>query len=142
MAIKKIRERMHNGGTSGTEADFDIIHYETSEDIIIGQVQQLGEIGYRKYPGGLIEQWGTHYFDEKHAEGIIGVTIELPVTFPKKLVNVQVSLAHEGEPDKVVMSDITVASDANTTAQIGIRAVKNGDFKTGDVRCDYRVLGY
>ena len=35
MAIKKVRERVHNGGTTGTEADWDIIYMETSSDVSI-----------------------------------------------------------------------------------------------------------
>ena len=59
MAIKKVRERIHNGGTTGTEADYDVIYYETSEDLIVGQKQSLDASGYRIMPGDLIMQWGT-----------------------------------------------------------------------------------
>lgn len=59
MAIKKVRERIHNGGTTGTEADYDVIYYETSEDLLVGQIQALNNSGYRILPGGLILQWGS-----------------------------------------------------------------------------------
>ena len=59
MAVKKVRERVHNGGTTGTEADWDTIYKETSEDLVIGQIQALNNSGYRILPGGLILQWGS-----------------------------------------------------------------------------------
>lgn len=54
----KVRERVYNGGGTGTEVDYDVLHYETSEDLIVGQVENLAETGYKKLPGGLILQWG------------------------------------------------------------------------------------
>lgn len=81
MAIKKVRERMHNGGTTGTAADFDIIHYETSEDLIVGQVQQLGDTGYRVLSGGLVLIWGSVVIQNSNYEA--ETTITLPVRVKK-----------------------------------------------------------
>lgn len=142
MAVKKVRERVHNGGTTGTEADWDTIYKETSEDLLVGQIQSLASSGYKKHPGGLIEQWGTHDFSTGHKDGVIGVTIKLPITFPTKILNVQVTLSHFSEAEKSTITDLSVAGDANTLSQIAIRAIKNGSYLSGHVKCDYRVLGY
>ena len=82
MAIKKVRERVHNGGTTGTEADYDVLHYETSEDLIVGQVENLVETGYKKLPGGLILQWGRVQ-PSSNQSGDASQQVTLPVTFPK-----------------------------------------------------------
>lgn len=81
MAIKKVRERVHNGGTTGTEADYDVIHYETSEDLIVGQVQQLGDTGYRVLSGGLVLIWGSVVIQNGAYE--VETTVKLPITVKK-----------------------------------------------------------
>ncbi|WP_195245038.1 gp53-like domain-containing protein [Clostridium celatum] len=85
MAIKKVRERFHNGGTTGTEADYDVLHYETSEDLIVNQVQQLTETGYRKLPGGMILQWGKVQPTSSSA-GEASQQVILPIQFPSTCV--------------------------------------------------------
>ena len=82
MAIQKVRERVHNGGTTGTEADWDIIYMETSEDVLVGQVENLAETGYKKLPGGLILQWGRVQ-PSSNQSGEASQQVTLPVTFPK-----------------------------------------------------------
>lgn len=71
----KVRERVYNGGGTGTEVDYDVLHYETSEDLIVGQVQNLGTTGFKKHPGGLIEQWGRVQANNA------GITVIFPVQF-------------------------------------------------------------
>ena len=78
MAIKKVRERIHNGGTTGTEADYDVIHYETSEDLLVGQVQEFGDTGYRVLSGGLILIWGSVVI--QNTGYVVETTVKLPVT--------------------------------------------------------------
>ena len=78
MAIKKVRERIHNGGTTGTEADYDVIYYETSEDLLVGQVQEFGDTGYRVLSGGLILIWGSVVII--NGSSVAQTTIKLPVT--------------------------------------------------------------
>ena len=78
MAIKKVRERIHNGGTTGTEADYDVIHYETSEDLLVGQVQEFGDTGYRVLSGGLILIWGSVVI--QNTGYVVETTVKLPIT--------------------------------------------------------------
>lgn len=86
MAIKKVRERVHNGGTTDTEADWDIIHTETSEDMLVSQIQSLSKSGYRTLPGGLTLQWGL-------VDGISNAwkRITYPVSFKSTAVNIQMT---------------------------------------------------
>ena len=85
MAIIKSRERVHNGGTSKTESDWDIIYKETSEDLIVGQVQSLNKTGYRKFPGGIIEQWGEVEITVP-VRGMGSANIIFPIVFPNACV--------------------------------------------------------
>ena len=78
MAIKKVRERIHNGGTTGTEADYDVIHYETSEDLLVGQIQEFGDTGYRVLSGGLILIWGSVVI--QNTGYVVETTVKLPIT--------------------------------------------------------------
>ena len=78
MAIKKVRERIHNGGTTGTEADYDVIYYETSEDLLVGQVQEFGDTGYRVLSGGLILIWGSVVIQD--GGYVVEKTVKLPIT--------------------------------------------------------------
>ena len=106
MAIKKVRERFHNGGTTGTEADYDVLHYETSEDMIIGQVQNLATTGYRTLPGGLIMQWGI-------VEGVTNSwkTVRFPIEFPKASISVQLQeLNNTGGATQTYLQDAYVGN--------------------------------
>lgn len=101
MAIKKVRERVHNGGTTGTEADYDAIYYETSEDLIVGQVQQLSTTGYRMYSGGIIEQWGEVEITIP-VRGLGTANIIFPIEFPNKCIH--------------ATANVTKKTDTNSTS--------------------------
>lgn len=90
MAIKKVREMVHNGGTTGTESDYDTIYRETTEDMIVGQMQLLDENGWKLQPGGMIEQWGIAeiYLLNQSSKTI---TITLPIKFTKKAFGIKPS---------------------------------------------------
>ena len=106
MAVKKVRERVHNGGTTGTENDWDTIYTETSEDVIVGQVQLLGTTGYRVHPGGMIEQWGV-------VDGVTNAwkTVKFPIEFPSKSVSVALTeLASTGGATQTFLQDTYVNS--------------------------------
>lgn len=105
MGIKKLRERVHNGGTTGTESDWDTYYYETSEDMVVGQVESLQENGYRQLSGGLILQWGTAVISNSNhsVEG----TITLPVEV-NKVLNITVSCHDMG--NRAVVSTYNLTS--------------------------------
>ncbi|MDU6297211.1 hypothetical protein, partial [Clostridium celatum] len=67
-----------------TANGYDTYHLETSEDMIVGQVQNLATTGYRTLPGGLIMQWGI-------VEGVTNSwkTVRFPIEFPKASISVQ-----------------------------------------------------
>lgn len=69
MTIKKAQYNVK------TENGFDTYHFETSEDMLVGQVQNLGTTGFKKHPGGLIEQWGRVQANNA------GITVIFPVQF-------------------------------------------------------------
>ncbi|MBP3906955.1 MAG: hypothetical protein J6D12_07560 [Peptostreptococcaceae bacterium] len=114
MAIKKVRERVHNGGTTGTEADYDVLHHETSEDLVINQVQSLSETGYKVTSGGLIEIWGKKTLSSSAHEAETTVTLPLEVN---KVLNVQLSK----EDSNAV--DLSIKNITNTSFTIKGRAV-------------------
>lgn len=72
MKIQKAQYKVFNG------TDFDKVHFETAEDMLVGISQQIKDNGYRKLPGGLILQWGVTpvIADRKYASVIF------PITFP------------------------------------------------------------
>lgn len=86
MAVKKVRERVHNGGTTGTENDWDTIYTETSEDVIVGQVQLLESTGFKVHPGGYTEQWGI-------VENVTNAwkTVRYPLEFKNKCVGIKLT---------------------------------------------------
>lgn len=116
MTIKKVRERVHNGGTTGTEADYDIIHYETSEDLLVGQVQNLARSGFRVFPGGLMEVWGEATINNS------GYEAEVTVTLPTEVVNpiFDIHLTKHGNTNSV---DLVVKSVSTTTITIKAMAL-------------------
>ena len=116
MAIKKVRERVHNGGTTGTEADYDIIHYETSEDLLVGQVQNLARSGFRVFSGGLMEVWGEANINNS------GYEAEVTVTLPTEVVNpiFDIHLTKHGNTNSV---DLVVKSVSTTTITIKAMAL-------------------
>ena len=116
MAIKKVRERIHNGGTTGTEADYDIIHYETSEDLLVGQVQNLARSGFRVFPGGLMEVWGEAAINNSGYEA--EVTVTLPTEVTKAIFDIH--LTKHGNTNAV---DLVVKSVSATTITIKAMAL-------------------
>ena len=120
MTIKKVRERVHNGGTSGTESDWDTYYYETSEDMIVGQVQNLGRNGFRVFPGGLMEVWGETIINSRDYEA------EVTVTLPVEVVNpiFDIHLTKSGNTNAV---DLTVKKVSDTAITIKGMALARGN---------------
>ncbi|MBC5996384.1 hypothetical protein EAI30_10160 [Romboutsia ilealis] len=76
MADIKSQYKIFNG------VDYDTYHFETSEDMLVGQQQTLKSNGYRKLPGGLVIMWG-----EVEADFTNGVTCNFVFNFPIPLLN-------------------------------------------------------
>lgn len=67
-----------------------------------GDNQALGEIGYQRFPGGLVRQWGTAATDEAGR-----VVIEFPLAFKNRCVSLRCE-----ETDVSAASGITFAHGA------------------------------
>ena len=116
MAIKKLRERVHNGGTSGTESDWDTYYYETSEDMLVGQIQSLGRSGFRVLTGGLMEVWGETAINNSGYEA--EVTVKLPTEVTNAIFDIH--LTKSGNTNAV---DIVVKAVSATTITIKAMAL-------------------
>ena len=75
MAIKNAQYNVKN------QNGFDTYHFETSEDMIVGQVQQLGDTGYRVLSGGLVLIWGSVVI--QNSGYAVETTVKLPITVKK-----------------------------------------------------------
>lgn len=75
MAIKNAQYNVKN------QNGFDTYHFETSEDMVVGQVQQLGDTGYRVLSGGLVLIWGSVVIQNSGYE--VEATVKLPITVKK-----------------------------------------------------------
>lgn len=126
MAIKKVRERVHNGGTTGTEADYDAIYYETSEDLIVGQVQQLSTTGYRMYSGGIIEQWGEVEITVP-VRGLGTANIVFPVAFPNKCVHATTNITKKTDTNNTSFIDCINSTFALPSQNGGLVIARNID---------------
>lgn len=135
MAIKKIRERIHNGGTTGTESDWDTYYYETSEDMLVGQVQQLGDFGYRVLSGGLILVWGTVVVQNS---GYLATgSVKYPVTVKKSGFPVFGVYDSTGQVFVNAKNKTTTGFDY----EIKALALANGSYGgIGAVRVNYHVI--
>lgn len=61
--------------------DWDKHYFETSEDMIVGFLpQNITDNGYKKFPGGLIVQWGVKYFNISN--GFEMGRVDYPIAFP------------------------------------------------------------
>ena len=135
MAIKKVRERVHNGGTTGTEADYDIIHYETSEDLLVGQIQQNGHTGFRVLPGGLVLIWGSIVIQDS------GYEVERNIIFP-------VTVKEPGYPtfgcyDANGPVFVNAANRSTTGFTLKVKAVtpvQGSGTGIGAVRVNYQII--
>ena len=80
MAIKQAVYQVDNG------TDFDKIHFETSEQMLVDILQSLSETGYRKLPGGLIIQWGRSNarFINSGGAYIAETKVLFPIAFPNE----------------------------------------------------------
>ena len=138
MAIKKVRERVHNGGTTGTEADYDVIHYETSEDLIVGQKQSLVASGYRIMPGDLIMQWGVSeiYFNN---QGNKTIEIIFPISFKTSVFSI---IASEQDNSMTTFGSYNTACyDATTNKfKLLVRNIFDSQL-TGRVRVNWIAFG-
>ena len=138
MAIKKVRERVHNGGTTGTEADYDVIHYETSEDLIVGQKQSLVASGYRIMPGDLIMQWGVSeiYFNN---QGNKTIEIIFPISFKTSVFSI---IASEQDNSMTTFGSYNTACYDATTNKFKL-LVRNifDSHLTGRVRVNWIAFG-
>ena len=138
MAIKKVRERVHNGGTTGTEADYDVIHYETSEDLIVGQKQSLVASGYRIMPGDLIMQWGVSeiYFNN---QGNKTIEIIFPISFKTSVFSI---IASEQDNSMTTFGSYNTACYDATTNKFKV-LVRNifDSHLTGRVRVNWIAFG-
>ena len=138
MAIKKVRERVHNGGTTGTEADYDVIHYETSEDLIVGQKQSLVASGYRIMPGDLIMQWGVSeiYFNN---QGNKTIEIIFPISFKTSVFSI---IASEQDNSMTTFGSYNTACyDATTNKfKMMVRNIFDSQL-TGRVRVNWIAFG-
>ena len=75
MAFKNAQYNVKN------QNGFDTYHFETSEDMIVGQVQQLGDTGYRVLSGGLVLIWGSVVI--QNSGYAVETTVKLPITVKK-----------------------------------------------------------
>ena len=138
MAIKKVRERVHNGGTTGTEADYDVIHYETSEDLIVGQKQSLVASGYRIMPGDLIMQWGTTEIHLNN-QGNKSIEVIFPISFKSSVFSI---IASEQDNLTTTLGSYNIACyDATTNKfKIMVRNIFDSQL-TGRVRVNWIAFG-
>ena len=135
MAIKKVRERVHNGGTTGTEADYDIIHYETSEDLLVGQVQEFGDTGYRVLSGGLILIWGSVVIQNS------GYTAETAVKLPVTVKKIGYPVWGFYDANGQVFANAVNKSTTGFTLKVKSLAPASGNPSgIGAVRVNYHVI--
>lgn len=138
MAIKKVRERVHNGGNTNTDADWDTIYYETSEDMIVGQRQLLAETGWRMHPGGEIEQWGTtEVWFSNSAHKTVNIT--LPIQFKTKAFGVN---ANEVDNSMTTQGMFICGGNSTlTTLTLNVTDIALSNTRNGRVRVFWRVKG-
>ncbi|ALU14580.1 hypothetical protein ACH52_1800 [Eubacterium limosum] len=75
MADRRAEYRFKNGTV------WDRLLFSIIEDCIIGGwIQSLGEKSYRKFPGGVILQWG--WYD---TNGATSTAVTLPIAFPNSV---------------------------------------------------------
>ena len=144
MAIKKIRERIHNGGTTGTESDWDTYYYETSEDMLVGQVQRLSTTGYRMYSGGIIEQWGEVEITVP-IRGIGSTNITFPLSFPTKCVFASTNVTKRADTGSTSFVDCINSNFAIPTTNGGAIIARNIDVSltaATKFTVSWRALGY
>lgn len=135
MAIKKVRERVHNGGTTGTEADYDIIHYETSEDLLVGQVQEFGDTGYRVLSGGLILIWGSVVIQNS------GYTAETAVKLPVTVKKIGYPVWGFYDANGQVFANAVNKSTTGFTLKVKSLAPASGNpIGIGAVRVNFQVM--
>lgn len=133
---KNATYKVHNG------IDFDEIHFKTNEAMVTGAVQNISVNGYRKFPDGLLIQWGSYKIPSGDFNGITGAMIALPLKYPNAILNAQVTLSHSTEAEKYIVNDLDLAGDASYTSQIAIRYKHTGNFLYGGIKCDYFCIGY
>ena len=138
MDIKKVRERVHNGGTTGTEADYDVIHYETSEDLIVGQKQSLVASGYRIMPGDLIMQWGTTEIYLNN-QGNKSIEVIFPISFKSSVFSI---IASEQDNSTTTLGSYNTACyDATINKfKVMVRNIFDSQL-TGRVRVNWIAFG-
>lgn len=103
-----------------------------------GANQNLASIGYQKYPGGLIEQWGTKIctYDSTTSAGFSNsVTFPIAFTSPPTVIisrNQGMATAAAGNPDQITET-VTASSFLIICAQ------SSG---TNNFRVSWRAIGY
>lgn len=110
MAIKNAQYNVKN------QNGFDTYHFETSEEVIIGQIQSLGRSGFRVFPGGLMEVWGEAAINNSGYEA--EVTVTLPTEVTKSIFDIH--LTKHGNTNAV---DLVVKSVSATTITIKAMAL-------------------
>ena len=99
-----------------TETGYDTFHFETNEEVIIGQVQQLGRSGFRVFPGGLMEVWGEAIINNS------GYDAEVTVTLPTEIKN-QIFDIHLTKYVNTNAVDLVAKSVTETTITIKAMAL-------------------
>lgn len=123
--------KVHNG------TDFDTIHFETGENNLVNVGQLLTGNGYRKFPGGLILQWGYVYFPNGRT-GHYENTISFPIAFPNSVFAINLQLTENGV--EYHHNEITsVKSDTVTNTQFIYRSYQDDVGYSG--KCFWIALG-
>ena len=73
--------------------------------------------GYRKFPDGIIMQWGEFNLTSTDKTNFAG-TITFPVTFPVGLINLQVSGVHSSDGDGRLFGSALINSSSKSSAVI------------------------
>lgn len=135
MATKKAQYNVDNGN------GYDTYYFETSEDVIINQVQNLAVSGYRKLPGGLIIQWGRINVPAGEFNGYTGTIATFPISFPNEILNVSGTLSHSVESEKYIVKDLSISGDAMSNKNVAFRYSHTGNFILGGIQINYIAIG-
>lgn len=132
MTIKKAQYNVK------TESGFDTYHFETSEDLIVGQKQSLVASGYRIMPGDLIMQWGTTEIYLNN-QGNKSIEVILPISFKASVFSI---IAAEQDNSITTVGSYNAACYEATTNKfkLMIRNIFDSQL-TGRVRVNWIAFG-
>lgn len=135
MTIKKAQYNVK------TESGFDTYHFETSDDMIVGQKQSLVASGYRVISGDtddLIMQWGVSeiYFNN---QGNKTIEVIFPISFKTSVFSI---IASEQDNSMTTFGSYNTACyDATTNKfKLMVRNIFDSQL-TGRVRVNWIAFG-